>query len=505
MQTIPGTFAAYAGPYKSRGITDPMASIYAGLNYAVHRYGSGWRKALGGIKGYATGTEGAEPGWAWVGEEGPELVNFKGGETVLNHQDSLVAGTKTLRGYASGTKRTTGIAADAEKGVSSLNSAVKKLYEIISKAFSSGRIGKGTANSLNKWLDKENKSLQKIVKDRADLAPKLKAANDKLAAVKKDESEMATSIADKAKGLRSLTDVFNSDGVSTSSAISSLKERLATIKAFQSNISALTKRGFSKEIIAEISDAGPEQGGNMAKELLNATDSQVKEFNNTYAAIGTASDSLGKTVAGSYYAAGKKAAQSLVDGLTKQDKSLIKKIEGLADTIVKTLKKKLKISSKTPVDSGLASLLTWLTGNGQAIKGGGNTQKKTTRTTTTYSTDSQGRKVTTVTTTTTDPAKGTTTTVTKRTVGGKTTTSTRVSKIKGYATGTRSAARGVALVGEKGPELINFKGGERVYNDKETANMMGPRYEIHIHEAKSENTTQSVLRAMQYAEVMANM
>jgi SLT domain-containing protein len=80
-----------------------------------------------------------------------------------------------------------------------------------------------------------------------------------------------------------------------------------------------------------------------------------------------------------------------------------------------------------------------------------------------------------------------------------------VSKIKGYATGTRSAVRGVALVGEKGPELINFKGGERVYNDKETANMMGPRYEIHVHEAKSENTTQSVLRAMQYAEVMAAM
>ncbi|WP_259454010.1 hypothetical protein [Streptomyces ginkgonis] len=30
----------------------------------------------------------------------------------------------------------------------------------------------------------------------------------------------------------------------------------------------------------------------------------------------------------------------------------------------------------------------------------------------------------------------------------------------------------------------------------------GPRYEIHVHEAKSETTTQSVLRAMQYAEAM---
>jgi len=40
MQTIPGTFARYAGKYVSAGITDARASIYAGLNYAIHRYGS---------------------------------------------------------------------------------------------------------------------------------------------------------------------------------------------------------------------------------------------------------------------------------------------------------------------------------------------------------------------------------------------------------------------------------------------------------------------------------
>jgi SLT domain-containing protein len=40
MQTIPATFAAYAGPYRSRGIYDPLANIYAGANYAIHTYGS---------------------------------------------------------------------------------------------------------------------------------------------------------------------------------------------------------------------------------------------------------------------------------------------------------------------------------------------------------------------------------------------------------------------------------------------------------------------------------
>ncbi|MFF1450171.1 transglycosylase SLT domain-containing protein [Streptomyces sp. NPDC058274] len=506
MQTIPSTFNAYAGPYRNRGMNDPLANIYAGLNYAVHRYGKGWEKALSGTKGYATGTAGAAKGWAWVGEEGPELVNFGGGETVLNHQDSMLAAVKVLKGYATGTgsKRTTGVAADAEKGVSSLNSAVNKLYQIIKDAFTSNRISSGTANSLNKWLDGENKKLQKLVKQRADLAPKLKDANAKLAQIKKDEASLASSISDKASGLRSLTDVFNQDGVSASAGLHSLHERLAAIKSFQKDMSALVKKGFSKEIIAEVAQAGPEQGDAMAKALLQSTSSQVADYNKTYKAIGDASNSLGKSVAGSYYKAGKAAAQSLVNGLTEKDNKLKKAIEGIADTITKTLKKKLHFNSKTPVNAGLATLLTWLTGEGQAVKGGGTTaKKKTVRVRTTYSTDSKGRKVTTVTTTTTDPAKGTTTTVTERTVGGKTTKTTSVSKLKGYATGTRSASPGVALVGEKGPELINFRGGERVYNAKDTASMNGPRYEIHIHEAKAENTTQSVLRAMKYAETMA--
>ena len=40
MQVIPPTFAAYAGPFRGLGILNPLANIYAGLNYAIHRYPS---------------------------------------------------------------------------------------------------------------------------------------------------------------------------------------------------------------------------------------------------------------------------------------------------------------------------------------------------------------------------------------------------------------------------------------------------------------------------------
>ncbi|MED5545800.1 MAG: phage tail tape measure protein [Pseudomonadota bacterium] len=45
----------------------------------------------------------------------------------------------------------------------------------------------------------------------------------------------------------------------------------------------------------------------------------------------------------------------------------------------------------------------------------------------------------------------------------------------GFATGTPHAPRGMAWVGERGPELVNFRGGERVYNNADSKAMMGGR------------------------------
>ncbi len=61
MQTILPTFNAYAGPYRARGIYDPLANIFAGLNYAIHRYPS-LRFAMDKPGGYRNG------GWLMPGQ-----------------------------------------------------------------------------------------------------------------------------------------------------------------------------------------------------------------------------------------------------------------------------------------------------------------------------------------------------------------------------------------------------------------------------------------------------
>ncbi|MFC0684629.1 phage tail tape measure protein [Novosphingobium clariflavum] len=53
---------------------------------------------------------------------------------------------------------------------------------------------------------------------------------------------------------------------------------------------------------------------------------------------------------------------------------------------------------------------------------------------------------------------------------------TAVVKLSGaYASGTSNAARGLALVGERGPELVKFRGGEQVYNNADSKALMDGR------------------------------
>jgi SLT domain-containing protein len=85
-QTIPSTFAAYALPGHG-DIWNPIDDAIAGIRYIRAVWGSPFNipglLGGGGYSGYAGGTSSAAPGWAWVGESGPELMRFRGGEQVV--------------------------------------------------------------------------------------------------------------------------------------------------------------------------------------------------------------------------------------------------------------------------------------------------------------------------------------------------------------------------------------------------------------------------------------
>ncbi|MET9729229.1 phage tail tape measure protein [Streptomyces sp. NPDC006458] len=100
MQVIDPTFNAYAGKLRGRGIWDPLANVYASMRYALSRYGS-LASAYNRPGGYANGGRPRPGEVAWVGENGPELLQFGGGQTVLDSDSSIAAvGAAVVRGMA---------------------------------------------------------------------------------------------------------------------------------------------------------------------------------------------------------------------------------------------------------------------------------------------------------------------------------------------------------------------------------------------------------------------
>jgi phage-related protein len=94
MQIIPPNFSKYHVAGTSNNILDPLANMAAAAAYIRAVYGG--RVPTGAA--YASGTAGATSGWALVGEQGPEMINFRGGEGIdSNHELS-----KAIRGGGHG-------------------------------------------------------------------------------------------------------------------------------------------------------------------------------------------------------------------------------------------------------------------------------------------------------------------------------------------------------------------------------------------------------------------
>lgn len=83
--------------YGSGNILNPYDNLVASARYIGAVYGG--QVPTGAA--YASGTPGATSGWAMVGEQGPEMINFRGGESVMNNAElgssrASAAGDTTL-------------------------------------------------------------------------------------------------------------------------------------------------------------------------------------------------------------------------------------------------------------------------------------------------------------------------------------------------------------------------------------------------------------------------
>ena len=107
-----------SGAKSSQGAADGMLSLKGLLDRTGYNLGKSsaqnFNAGFNSIpapqpnRGYAGGTLSAAPGWAWTGETGPELILFRGGETVINHEQSMRLAQQALEAQLKAERRADG-------------------------------------------------------------------------------------------------------------------------------------------------------------------------------------------------------------------------------------------------------------------------------------------------------------------------------------------------------------------------------------------------------------
>lgn len=291
-----------------------------------------------GFKGYADGGRPRRGEIAWVGERGPELVRFGGGDTeVYDHRTSLgMAAGLGARGFAKGTKVTASTRArrevpgDLSSFRKSLTGSASQIATAAKALSTDLRAAGGAGKALAKSTDAASVKLQGLAKRRDTIASKLATAK--------------TAATDQAKSASDYFGLANiSDPTSAADLISGIQSRQGTLKQFQNRIATAQKKGVSQSLIAQLVAAGPDS--QLAGLVSGASAGQIKQLNALAASGSKLSTSYGRTMADAMYDAGTQAGKGFLTGLQAQEAALQKEMTKLGGTLVTAIEKRLDIHS----------------------------------------------------------------------------------------------------------------------------------------------------------------
>ncbi|MCI3277531.1 phage tail tape measure protein [Streptomyces cylindrosporus] len=383
-QSLPASKMASAG---ADWKTNASTQIKWGLSYIASRYGnpvnaySAWLSRS--PHWYAKGTRGAARGLAWVGEKGAELVNFGGGEDVLNHEDSIAfAKTHGIRlpGYASGTvanaqakvnqaKKELEQAQERHYGIQAAKTRLKAAQQELANAKRRTKISvenainngfkktltTGTAAAIGSAIKSMIDKLQNagVSKKFADSVLK---AGEKLQSLATKKASVAATIkqaneyaADQSSSIKDFLSISGTSATTVGGLISQMQSGQQTVSGFANLTKSLKSRGASKELLEQLAEAGP--GSQLATILgdKSVTTGDIGKLNSLVKSGNKLADNFGKSMADTMYDSGKHAGEGFLAGLKAQEKDLQKAMESLADGLIKSIKKKLKIKSPSGV------------------------------------------------------------------------------------------------------------------------------------------------------------
>ena len=266
--------------------------------------------------------------------------------------------TKARRGDYSSTAKS------AQKQLDAVNKQIAATEKALKAArrgdYSSAALTKGT-KAYNKYVADGVKQLEAYANRSDTLTAKLKNANAALTEAKKVRTDYISSLNESFAGTYALSAESATTGIET--IIRGFKNGASTVSTFAAQFKQLQSRGLGKGLLDQIAQMGAADGSKVAKNLLSATDAQIKEITKQYNSLNRKSSAASTSIGDDMYKTGVQAAQGLVKGLTGQLDKVTKASETLANKVVSTVRKKLKIKSPSRVFAEIGEF----TGEGMVV------------------------------------------------------------------------------------------------------------------------------------------
>lgn len=190
---------------------------------------------------------------------------------------------------------------------------------------------------------------------REKVVERLAAANLKLEEAIALRDGFFTQVSDSVRAFGSLLTAQGQivDGVEQSvtatDMIGNMRDRLAQVQKFQSDLRQLLALGLSDAAYKQLLEGGVEQGGAYASALLQGGSGAINEINSLTSSMDSIATQLGLEASNHLYQAGVDAAQGLVDGLESLAAELDSAAAKLGESIAKAVKRALGIKSPSRV------------------------------------------------------------------------------------------------------------------------------------------------------------
>ncbi|MFD4786601.1 phage tail tape measure protein [Streptomyces sp. NPDC058459] len=222
-----------------------------------------------------------------------------------------------------------------------VRSAATKLSDIVSDSM---RRGARKSRALN-TIHTGTSQLMRLATREAAVAARLKATNKDLADLLKKRDALAADVRKGVLDSANITAVSGEGPVTGSTILANLQDKVARAKEFARNLMTLRKKGVRSDLIAEIAQAGVEQGSSAATAMALADKRTVSQINATQGQLVTAAGQAGNVAGNAMYGAGIQAAQGIVRGLKKEQAAIERQMLSIAQGMQRAIKKALGIRS----------------------------------------------------------------------------------------------------------------------------------------------------------------